>query len=171
MLPSSKIQLILINPKTIHHLLHILHTVARILIGDKSRGSYPRDQFTIFIKDRDVGAECILSKFTDDTKLGRVVDVPKRCADIQTDLSRVEKWAEGNLVKINKGKCKALHLKKEEPQTLVHFRAAQLESSSAKKDLWMHAGGTAQQRCASKVSLQQRLTVFRAALVRVLPAG
>lgn len=171
MLPSSKIQLILINPETIHHLLHILHTVARILIGDKSRGSYPRDQFTVFIKDQDVGAECILSKFTDDTKLGRVVDVPKRCADIQTDLSRVEKWAEGNLVKFNKEKRKALHLK-EEPQTLVHFRATQLESSSAKKDLWMHAGGTAQRRCASKVSLQQRrLTVFRAALVRVLPAG
>lgn len=114
MLPSSKIQLILINPETIHHLLHILHTVARILIGDKSHGSYPRDQFTVFIKDWDVGAECILSKFADDTKLGWVVDVPKGCADIQTDLSRVEKWAEGNLVKFNKGKHKALHLKKEE---------------------------------------------------------
>lgn len=67
---QSKIQHILINSETIHHLLHILHTVAQILLGGKSRGLYPRGQFTIFIKYWDVGAECTLSKFTDDTKLG-----------------------------------------------------------------------------------------------------
>ena len=39
--------------------------------------------FNIFINDLDKGTECILSKFTDDRKLGGVANAPKVCVAIQ----------------------------------------------------------------------------------------
>lgn len=54
-------------------------------------------------------------KFADDTKLEGVVDTPEGHASIQSDLDRLKKWVGGNLMKFNKGKCKVLHLWKNNP--------------------------------------------------------
>ena len=43
-------------------------------------------------------------------KLIGVADIPKGCAAIQRELNRLEGWAERNLMKFNKGKCRVLHL-------------------------------------------------------------
>jgi len=55
--------------------------------------------FTTFINDPE--------KFADDTKLGRVADTPEGCVAVCL--------AERNLMEFNTGKCKVLHLGRNNP--------------------------------------------------------
>jgi len=91
--------------------------------------------FNSFINDLDEELECTLSKFADDTKLGGVVDTPEGCAAIQCDLDRLETWAQMNLVKFNKGKCRVLHLWRNNPMHQYSLGVYLLESSSVERDL------------------------------------
>jgi len=68
--------------------------------------------FNIFINDVDDGAGCTLSKLTHDTKLGGVTGTPEGCVAIQRDTERLEKWANKNIKEFNMGKCKLLHLRR-----------------------------------------------------------
>ncbi|KAK4821563.1 hypothetical protein QYF61_022223, partial [Mycteria americana] len=80
--------------------------------------------FNVSINDLDKGIECTLSKFADDTKLGR-----------SWDLDRLDRWAEANCMRFNKAKCKVLHLGHNNPMQRYRFGEEWLESCLAEKDL------------------------------------
>ncbi|KAK4806630.1 hypothetical protein QYF61_022936 [Mycteria americana] len=70
-----------------------------------------------------------------DTKLGGVADTPEGCVAIQRDLDRLEKWADRNLMKFNKGNCQVLPLGRNKPMHQPMLGVSQLERSLAEKAL------------------------------------
>ncbi|TRZ15004.1 hypothetical protein HGM15179_012102 [Zosterops borbonicus] len=59
----------------------------------------------------DAIVEYTFRKSPDDTQL-QVADITTGCAAIQGGANMLKKWAERNLMKFNKGKCKVLTLRK-----------------------------------------------------------
>ena len=66
----------------------------------------------LFIDNLDEGIVSTLSKYSNDSKLGGVADTPEGCASIQQNLDRLESWAARNQMKLNKSKCRVLHLER-----------------------------------------------------------
>jgi len=116
--------------------------------------------FNSFINDLDEGTERTLSKFADDTKLGELADIPEGCAAIQRDLDRLESWAQRNPMKFNKGKCRVLHL----------GRNNLMESGSAERDqgVLVDDGLIMNQQCALAA---KKASGILGALGGVWPAG
>ncbi|GAB0181910.1 mitochondrial enolase superfamily member 1 [Grus japonensis] len=73
-------------------------------------------QFNVFVGNVDSGIKRTFSKFAYDTKLCGVVDTLEGRNAIQRDLDRLERWARANRLKLNKAKCKVLHMGRRNPK-------------------------------------------------------
>ena len=64
-----------------------------------------------------------------------MADTLAGCAAIQQDLDRLESWAERNLIKFNKDKCRVRHLGRNNPMHQYRLGADLLESTSVETEL------------------------------------
>jgi len=87
--------------------------------------------FNTFISHLDEGIKCTLSKFADDTKLGRCVGL----CEVRKALHRLGRWAKANFTRFNKAKFQVPHFGHNNPMQRYRLGEEWLESCPAKKDL------------------------------------
>lgn len=74
--------------------------------------------FLLFINDIDLVIDitnAFISKFADDTKMGRAMISDNDRAAMQKDIDKLVEWAETWQMEFNSGKCKVMHLGSKNP--------------------------------------------------------
>lgn len=111
------------------------------------------------------GAECIHSKLGDDAKQVGVTDTPKGNTANLSDLDRLEKWADRNLLKFNRN-CRVLQLGQTTPGTITCWGLSCWKATLQKRTWWYW--WTPSWSCTSNLPLQKRRHILGSRLREVI---
>ena len=88
--------------------------------------------FIIYINDLDIGITSKISKFADDTKIGRSITNENDTEALQRDLDSLHKWADDWQMKFNVDKCSVIKFGKR--QNNVNYKLDNMEISTSDKE-------------------------------------
>jgi ribonuclease P/MRP protein subunit RPP40 len=91
--------------------------------------------FIIFINDIDCGIVGTLSKFADDTKVLRSVEIVERAYTLQDDLHNLYKWSQDWQLLFNQDKCKCIHFGYNNMRYDYFLGGELIKSTELEKDL------------------------------------
>ena len=91
--------------------------------------------FNILINGLDEEVQGTLIKSADDTKLGGIANTLEDRNKLQSDLYRLERWAESSRMKINRDKCQVPQLGKRNQMHSYKMGDTWLSSTTNEKDL------------------------------------
>ena len=91
--------------------------------------------FLMYINDLDENIKCALSKFADDCKLAKKVNVLREQQELQGDLDTLGDWAVDSKMFFNVDKCKVLHIGNSNVQATYTINGVQLASVEQERDL------------------------------------
>ncbi len=91
--------------------------------------------FLIYINDIDIGINSPISKFADDTKIGRPVTDNKDRQNLQNDLDTISKWSEKWQMPFNTSKCQLLQIGSANKKYTYKMKGNNIESVTQTRDL------------------------------------
>ncbi len=92
-------------------------------------------QFIIYINDLDFGIGSEVSKFADDTKVGKVIRTDQDARELQGDLDRIYDWAMKWQMEFNIGKCSILSVGRNSSVYYYSLNATPIDRSRCERDL------------------------------------
>ena len=90
--------------------------------------------FLIYIDDLDSGTSSDISKFANDTKIGRIIGSDSDAITLQVYLDRMNEWTDRWQMQFNINKCKVLSLGRDNPQNRYTINHEALRSLGYEKD-------------------------------------
>ena len=91
--------------------------------------------FIIYINDLDTGISSNISKFADDTKIGRQISTPRDSEILQKELDILHEWVNKWQMNFNTSKCSILHIGKHNLDNGYEINGTELRRLNSERDL------------------------------------
>ena len=91
--------------------------------------------FVLYINDLDSGISSYISKFADDTKIGRIIRSDSDTNALQRDLEKMNEWVDKWQMEFNIDKCSVINLGRENQHNRYTLRNVLLKKSKTERDL------------------------------------
>ena len=95
--------------------------------------------FTIYINDLDLAIDMhhgvLISKFADDSKLGKCITSDQDCLKLQNALNDLARWSENCGMRLHPGKCAVLHFGPNNPKHMYYVNGIKINECEEARDL------------------------------------